>query len=241
MPGMHPLENLRVKIFADGADAATMIELCANPLIKGFTTNPTVMRAAGVTHYERFARRVLEGIGERPISFEIFGDEPDEMERQARTIASWPGNVYVKVPVTNTKGESTTDLLHRLTADGIKVNVTALMTLEQIASAREALGKDVPAYVSLFAGRIADAGIDPVPLARQALKILQGHANIELVWASPRELLNVFHAESAGCHVVTLTTDLLAKLPLVGKSLQEFSLDTVKMFHRDALAANLTL
>ncbi len=238
---MNPLESLRVKIFADGADASTMIELCGNPLIKGFTTNPTVMRTSGVTHYERFARRVLEGIGERPISFEIFGDGADEMERQARKIASWPGNVYVKVPVTNTKGESTTDLLRRLTADGIKVNVTALMTLEQLASVREALGKVVPAYVSLFAGRIADAGIDPVPLARQALKILQGHANIELIWASPRELLNVFHAESAGCHVVTLTMDLLAKLPLVGKNLQEFSLDTVKMFHRDALAANLTL
>ncbi len=234
------LERLRIKIFADGADLATMLELSANPLIKGFTTNPTMMRAAGVTDYEAFAQAVLEKIRDRPISFEVFSDESDEMERQARTIASWGSNVYVKIPVSNTKGESTQKLVQRLAGEGIKLNVTALMTLPQVARVREAL-TGAPAYISVFAGRIADTGVDPVPIVSKAVAMLADRPNIELIWASPRELLNIFHADAAGCHIITATPDLLRKLPLVGKSLDEFSLDTVKMFYRDAAAAGLTL
>ncbi len=239
--GFLILRDLRIKIFADGADAASMIALCENPLIEGFTTNPTMMRADGVRYYESFARTVLDKIGKRPISFEVFGDDEIEMERQARKIAAWPGNVYVKIPVTNTKAESTGKLVRRLAGDGIRVNVTAMMTLEQVAGVRDAVGNSVPAYASLFAGRIADTGRDPVPLVRQAVDVLRDFPNIELIWASPRELLNVFHAEGAGCHVITLTKELIAKLPLLGKSLDEFSLETVKMFYRDAADANLAL
>ncbi len=235
------LQQLRLKIFADGADAATMIGLCENPLIKGFTTNPTMMRVDGVRDYETFARNVLEKIGNRPISFEVFGDDEIEMERQARKIASWPGNVYVKIPVTNTKGESTANLVRRLAGNGIQVNVTAMMTLEQVAIVRDALDASAPAFASIFAGRIADTGRDPVPLVREAVELLKGSPNIELIWASPREILNIFHAEAAGCHVITLTKELIAKLQLVGKSLDDLSLETVKMFYRDAAAANLSL
>ncbi len=235
------MERLRIKLFADGADADAMIGLCANPLIKGFTTNPTMMRNDGVKDYERFARSVLEKIGERPISFEVLSDDEHEMERQARKIASWPGNVYVKIPVTDTHGKSTADLVRRLAGDGIRVNVTALMTLEQVATVRDALGTAVPGYASFFAGRIADTGRDPVPLVREAVGLLEGSSNIELIWASPRELLNIFHAEAAGCHIITLTRELIAKLALVGKSLDEFSLETVQMFYRDATASGLAL
>ncbi len=235
------LESLRVKIFADGADLTAIRELCANPVVKGFTTNPTMMRGAGVTDYERFARSALEAIGKRPISFEVFSDDEREMERQARKIASWGENVYVKIPVTNTLGASTGRLIQRLAGDRIKVNVTALMTASQVRHVRDALGPFAPAYISLFAGRVADTGTDPVPIVREAVALLEAHDNIELIWASPRELLNIFHAESAGCHIITITADLLGKLPLIGKSLDEFSLDTVRMFHRDAAAANLSL
>ena len=218
-----------------------MIGLCENPLIKGFTTNPTMKRADGVRDYEIFARSVLEKIGKRPISFEVFGDDETEMERQARKIASWPGDVYVKIPATNTKGEGTAHLVRRLAGDGIRVNVTAMMTLEQVVAVRDALGAAAPAYASFFAGRIADTGRDPVPLVRQAVDLLRDFPNIELIWASPRELLTIFHAEAAGCHIITLTKELIGKLPLVGKSLDDFSLEAVRMFYRDAAAANLTL
>ncbi|HSP45438.1 MAG TPA: transaldolase [Chthoniobacterales bacterium] len=238
---MKTLESLSVKIFADGADLPRMAELASHPLVKGFTTNPTMMRAAGVHDYESFARRVLETVGGRPVSFEVFSDEIGEMHRQARKIAAWGSNVYVKIPITNTRGEGTEDLVRRLTGEGIKLNLTALMTLPQVASAQQALGDSIPAYISIFAGRIADTGVDPVPMVREAVAMLAGQPNIELIWASPRELLNIFHADSAGCHIITATPELLQKMALVGKNLDEFSLDTVKMFHRDAAAAGLAL
>lgn len=236
-----PLRELRIKIFADGADATTFPDFCKNPLVKGFTTNPTIMSAAGVEDYEYFARGVLAQIGERPISFEVFADEWPEMERQARKISSWGENVYVKIPITNTQGESTATLVQRLAAESIKLNITAIMTLEQVETARDALGARSPAYVSVFAGRIADTGVDPVPAVRDAVRLLEKHPNIELIWASPREVLNVFHAESAGCHIITLTLDLIHKLRLVGTDLNEYSLETVRMFHRDAAKARLAL
>jgi transaldolase len=235
------LQKLHVKIFADGADAASIRELCKNPLVKGFTTNPTIMRSAGIDDYESFARSLLETIGNLPISFEVFSDEQDEMERQARKIASWRGNVYVKIPITNTRGESTATLVRRLSSDGIQLNITAVMTLEQVECARAALQAPAPAYVSIFAGRIADSGIDPIPAVREAVSLLADRPNIELIWASPREVLNVFHAESAGCHIITLTYDLIKKLSLVGTDLNDYSLETVRMFHRDAAAAKLVL
>ena len=235
------LGDLRVKIFADGANADAIRELAQNPLIKGFTTNPSMMRAARISDYPEFACTLLVAIGNRPVSFEVVSDEQPEMERQARTISLWGKNVFVKIPVTNTRAESTAGLVRKLTGDGIKVNVTAVMTLRQVTEARDAIGTSVSAYISLFAGRIADTGVDPVPLVRRAVELLAGHPNIELIWASPRELLNIFQADAAGCHVITATPELLLKLPLVGKSLDEFSLETVKMFHRDATAANLSL
>lgn len=235
------LHELRVKIFADGADMAAISELCKNPLIKGFTTNPTIMREAGVESYETFARGVLEMIDARPVSFEVFDDEPVEMERQARKIASWGRNVYVKIPITNTRGDSTGPLTRRLAGDGIKINVTAVLTLDQVQRARDALGTAAPAYISVFAGRIADTGVDPVSTVREGVRLLRAHPNIELIWASPRELLNVFHAEAAGCHVITLTKDLIKKLAMVGTDLNEYSLETVRMFYRDAAEARLVL
>ncbi len=238
---VKPLEDLHVKIFADGADQKTMVDLCANPLIRGFTTNPTMMRMAGVADYEAFARSVLLGIGNRPISFEVFSDDAAEMERQARTIASWGENVYVKIPVTDTAGNSTGTLVRKLAGDGMKLNVTALMTLAQVEQARDALGTAAPAYISLFAGRIADTGVDPVPIVSQAVSMLADHKNIELIWASPRELLNLFHAESAGCHVITMTQELIKKLAVVGKDLDAYSLETVKMFYEDGARAKLAL
>jgi transaldolase len=235
------LDDLRVKIFADGANAETIRELAQNPLIKGFTTNPSMMRAAGICNYLEFAHTILKAIGDRPVSFEVVSDELPEMERQARIISLWGRSVYVKIPVTNTRAESTASIVRKLAGDGIKLNVTAVMTLGQVSDARDAIGTSVAAYISLFAGRIADTGVDPVPLVRQAVEMLSGHPNIELIWASPRELLNIFQADAAGCHVITATPELLLRLPLVGKSLDEFSLETVKMFHRDATAANLSL
>jgi transaldolase len=235
------ISDLRVKIFADGADLATMLELYANPLVQGFTTNPTLMRQAGVRDYEAFGRAVVESIPDRPISFEVFSDELGEMEQQAREVASWGENVYVKVPITNTRGESTRPCLRRLSAAGVRLNVTALMTLGQVREVARAVGGGPPAYASVFAGRIADTGRDPVPLMRAAVEVLSAHPNIELLWASTRELLNVFQADAVGCHVVTVTNDVLKRLPLVGKDLKEFSLDTVRMFHSDAAAAGYEL
>ncbi len=238
---MKSLCELTVKIFADGADVASMLELYRNPLIKGYTTNPTLMRKAGVPEFEGFARAVLATIKDRPICFEVFSDEFDEMERQARRIARWGENVYVKVPITNTRQESSLPLVRHLAQSGVKVNVTAIMTLDQVCGAREALAGGPPAFVSLFAGRVADTGRDPVPMMAQAVNLLKQHSNMELIWSSPREVLNIFQADAIGCHVITVTGDLLKKLDLVGKDLTEFSLDTVKMFRNDALKAGYTL
>jgi transaldolase len=233
--------DLSVKLFADGADKATMLELYANPLIRGFTTNPTLMRKAGIVAYESFARDILATIPDRPISLEVFADDFPEMERQARKIAGWGDNVYVKVPVTNTKGESSLDLVCRLSHFGVKVNVTALLTLDQVREVSAVLAGGAQAYVSVFAGRIADTGRDPVPLMAAAVELLRPHPQLELIWASPRELLNVFQADAVGCHIITATSDLLKKLCLVGKDLGEYSLETVRMFRDDAVKAGYVL
>ena len=234
---MSSLKHLRVKLFADGADLAGMKEMYANPLIKGFTTNPTLMRKAGVADYKAFAREVLAAIPDRPISFEVFADEFDEMERQAYEIASWGKNVNVKIPVTNTKRQFSGPLVERLSKAGVQVNVTAILDLEQVRQVTECLSPQTPAIVSVFAGRIADTGRDPVPLMAEAVKILKAKPKAELIWASPRELLNIFQADSIGCHIITATNDILKKLTLVGKSLPDYSLETVEMFHKDATAA----
>jgi transaldolase len=238
---MGRVDNLRVKLFADGAEIEHIVSLRRNPLIKGFTTNPTLMRKAGVEDYGLFARAVLAAVPDRPVSFEVFADDFAEMERQARRIASWGSNVNVKIPVTNTRRDFAGPLIRRLSKDGVTVNVTAVMTIEQVWSVAEALDIDAPAIVSVFAGRIADTGVDPVPLMREAHAILSGRPNAELLWASPRELLNVFQADDVGCDIITATSDVLAKLGLVGKDLADYSLETVAMFHRDALAAGYTL
>jgi transaldolase len=234
---MKSLDQLKVKIFADGADLDGILELYRNPHITGFTTNPTLMRKSGISDYEKFSRQVLEQISDRPISLEVFSDEFAEMECQARKIASWGKNVYVKIPVTNTRRESSAGLVHRLAAEGVKLNVTALMTLEQVSIVSKALQDHAPSYISVFAGRVADTGFDPIPLMKEAVEIMSPYQNQELIWASPRELLNIFHADDVGCHVVTVTHDILKKLSLVGKDLDEFSLDTVKMFYQDAQKA----
>jgi transaldolase len=218
-----------------------MLALYANPLIRGFTTNPTLMRRAGVGDYATFAHGVLAAIPDRPISFEVFADEFPEMERQAHRIAGWSDNVYVKIPITNSQGESSLELIRRLSLSGVKVNVTALLDLDQVYEAAGALSGGAAAYVSVFAGRIADTGRDPVPLMAEAVDALRPHPQVELIWASPRELLNVFHADSAGCHIITVTSDVLRKLSLVGKDLRGYSLETVRMFRDDALQAGYRL
>jgi transaldolase len=233
-------EDLRVKVFADGADLESCRDLYANPLIQGFTTNPTLMRKAGVSDYATFARELLSAIPDRPISFEVFSDEFDEMERQALEITGWGDNVYVKIPVTNTEGQRSEDVLRRLVDRGVKVNVTGLLTLDQVEWVAGCLG-EVPAYVSVFAGRIADAGIDPVPIMSAALELLEDQPTTELIWASPREILNLVQADSIGCDIITVTHDLLKKLQVLGKDLETFSLETVQMFRSDALAAGYTL
>ena len=235
------ISALRTKIFADGAELEGMLALYRQPHIKGFTTNPTLMRKAGVSDYRAFAREVLAAIPDRPISFEVFSDEFEEMERQAHEIATWGEHVYVKVPVTNTKRAPAYDLIHRLSQAGVKVNVTAVLTLEQVRDVVAALKGGAPSNVSVFAGRIADTGRDPVPLMAEAVDILRSAPKAELIWASPRELLNIFQADEIGCHIITVTHDILKKLPLVGQSLEEFSLDTVKMFYEDARAAGFSL
>ncbi|MEW5982071.1 MAG: transaldolase [Acidobacteriota bacterium] len=233
--------SLRVKIFGDGADLAGMKELYAKPYIKGFTTNPTLMHMAGIRDYRAFARQVLESVPDRPISFEVFSDEFDEMERQAREIARWGANVYVKIPVTNTRREPAYDLVRRLSHAGIKLNITALLSLDQVRHVAECLEGGVPSCVSVFAGRVADTGRDPVPLMATAVEILGQAPSAELIWASPRELLNIFQADAIGCHIITVTADILKKLPLVGRDLDDFSLDTVKMFYEDAQRAGFRL
>jgi transaldolase len=229
--------DFKVKIFADGADKASMLHQYGNPLIKGFTTNPTLMRKAGISDYEAFARDVLKHIPDRPISFEVFSDDFEEMFVQAKKIGSWGTNVNVKIPVTNTKGESSVPLIRRLADLGIKLNVTALFTLDQVKAVSSAISDSVPAYISVFAGRIADAGVDPIGIMRSSIELMKPHKNQELIWASPRELLNIVQANDIGCHIITITNDILAKLPGLGKDLTQFSLETVKMFHRDASAA----
>ncbi|MFA6311934.1 MAG: transaldolase [Sterolibacterium sp.] len=234
---MSAIENLKVKLFADGADLAGMKEMYANPMIKGFTTNPTLMRKAGVQDYKAFAHQVLDAIPDRPISFEVFADEFDEMERQALEIASWGKNVSVKIPVTNTKHHFAGPLIERLSNAGVALNVTALTTLDQVQSVTERLAPNTPAIISVFAGRIADTGRDPVPLMAEAVKIMRAKPKAELIWASPRELLNIFQADAVGCHIITATNDILKKLSLVGKDLGQYSLETVQMFYKDAQAA----
>jgi len=238
---MSSIEQLKIKLFCDGADFDDMMTMARNPLIKGFTTNPTLMRKAGVESYEAFGRKVLDAIPDRPISLEVFADDPAGMERQARAIASWGSNVNVKIPVTNTDRAFSGDVIGRLSAAGIVLNVTAIMTLDQVRQIAEVLDPATPAIVSVFAGRIADTGVDPVPLMQEALEILARRPEAELLWASPRELLNVFQADSIGCHIITATSDILAKLRLVGKDLGDYSLDTVKMFFQDARAAGYTI
>jgi len=232
--------GMGIKVFADGADTVGMLEMYENPLISGFTTNPTLMRKAGVTDYLAFAKAVVKAIPDKPISFEVLSDEFEEMERQARVLAELGENVFVKVPVMNTRGTFAGPLVRRLTTEGVKVNVTALLSIEQVTSVAECLG-DAPAYVSVFAGRVADTGRDPVPLMTDALNLLRPRPNVELIWASPRELLNIVQAAEIGCHVITATNDILRKLSLVGKDLHEYSLETVKMFHDDARDAGFEL
>jgi transaldolase len=235
------VSRLRVKVFADGAHRDGIEALARNPVIRGFTTNPTLMRAAGVTGYEAFAREIVELVPDRPISFEVLSDDFDEMERQALKISAWGDNVNVKIPVTNCRGESSSKLVRRLVELGVSLNVTAVMTTEQVEEMAAALLGSRSGYLSVFAGRIADTGCDPLPAMRTALEILEGCPNVELIWASPRELLNVVQAHEIGCHVITVTHDLLKKLGVLGKPLEQFSLETVQMFFNDAEAAGFTL
>jgi transaldolase len=235
------LSSLRTKIFADGADVADIARLAADPIIRGFTTNPTLMRKAGVPDYRAFATAALPLATGRPISFEVCSDDFAEMEAQAYEMASWGENVYVKIPVTNTAGMFSGALVRRLAAAGVRVNVTAVLTVEQVRRVAECLSAAVPSFVSIFAGRIADTGRDPVPVIAAALDVLRPHPRCEVIWASPRELLNLFQASDVGCHVVTATADILAKLPLIGRDLDTFSLETVQMFQRDAAAAGYTI
>lgn len=238
---MKLVSDLKIKIFADGADKAQILRAKANPIIKGFTTNPTLMRAAGVTDYEAFAKDILGIVHDLPISFEVFADDFTEMERQARKIANWAENVYVKIPITTTRGETAMGLVSRLSHSGVKVNVTAVLDLDQVRSAAEALGGGAPSVVSVFAGRVADTGRDPVPVMVSAMKILSPHPSIELLWASPRELLNIFQADDVGCHIITATESVLSRLQTVGKDLREYSLETVQMFHNDAARSGYQL
>jgi transaldolase len=230
-----------VKIFADGADLDGLLRLGADPRIKGFTTNPTLMRKAGVADYTAFAKSALEQITDRPISFEVFTDDVDEMRAQALQIASWGSNVYVKIPITNTRSESTAALVRELSQDGVQLNVTALMTLDQVETMTEALSGGAPSNISVFAGRIADTGVDPLPIMVKSLEIMRAAPTAELIWASPREVLNIVQAADIGCHIITVTYDLLGKLGSLGKDLGVFSLETVEMFHRDAAAAGYTI
>lgn len=233
--------NLGVKLFADGADLNDMIQMSRKPFISGLTTNPTLMKKAGISNYESFAKDVIKEIPDKPLSFEVFSDELDEMKIQAEKISSWGENVFVKIPVTNTKGKSTSSLVRYLSQNGIKINVTALMTVAQVQDTAEVLESNVQSYVSVFAGRIADTGIDPISTMQESLKVLSSVTKCELIWASPRELLNVIQADEIGCHVITATTDILNKLELIGKDLNEYSLETVRMFYRDGQSAGFNI
>jgi len=233
--------QLSVKVFMDGADIGAMRSAYEDGFVQGFTTNPTLMRKSGITDYEGFARAAIAAIPDLPISFEVFSDEFPDMEREARAIASWGGQTYIKVPITNTRGESSLPLIQRLSFEGLPINVTAILTPEQIRATAAVLAPDVPSIVSVFAGRIADTGIDPVPIMREAAEILKDKPGAELLWASPRELLNLFQASECGCHILTATPDVIKKLELVGKDLAEYSLETVQMFYKDAQAAGFKI
>ena len=238
---MKSVADLSVKIFADGADMDGILEMYKKPYIKGFTTNPTLMRKSGVSDYRGFAKGLVTAIPDRPISFEVFSDEFEEMERQAREITTWGGNVYVKIPITNTRREPSQDLIKKLSREGIKLNITAIMTPDQVNSIVAYVQGGAPCFISVFAGRIADTGRDPLPIMQEALKLMKPATNAELIWASPREVLNVLQADAIGCHAITVTNDILRKLDLIGKDLGDFSLDTVVMFHQDARAAGFEL
>ena len=238
---MTSLSDLGVKVFADGADIAGIASAAENPLIKGFTTNPTLMRQAGVDNYEQFALKALEVVDGKPISFEVFTDDPDEMFRQARRLAAWGDNVYVKIPVTNSVGISSEELIGRLAQEGVSVNVTAVFTPAQIEAVSARLAGGPPSYISVFAGRIADAGVDPVPIVAHAVHVARDEPQIEVIWASPREVLNAVQADGCGCDIITMTGDLLKKLTSLGKELESFSLETVQMFRSDAMAAGYEL
>jgi transaldolase len=235
------IEELKVKIFADGADKAGMLEMYHKPYIKGLTTNPTLMKKAGIVNYASFCKDILKSIPDKPLSFEVFSDDFSEMEHQAMEISSWGTNVYVKIPVTNTKQETCYELVNKLVANKVKINITAIMTLTQVRDVIAVLNPNLPSYVSIFAGRIADTGRDPLPLMAAAVEMLKVSPAAELIWASPRELLNIFQADEIGCQVITVTNDILKKLSLIGYDLQSYSLDTVKMFYSDAIAAGFKL
>ena len=232
-------QNLKVKIFADGADLTSIVESAKDPLIAGFTTNPTLIRKAGLSDYASFAKELLMHVERQPVSFEVLADDPSDIVRQARIISGWGQNVYVKIPVTNTKGESLAQEVRDLSNDGIKVNVTAIFTPRQVETMAAAVREGAPSNLSIFAGRIADAGVDPIPIVQESVAITADLPACELIWASPREVLNAVQADAVGCHIITMTPDLIAKLAGLGKELDQFSLDTVKMFHDDALAAGL--
>ena len=238
---MKKIHDLKTKIFADGADKAAMLEMNQKPFIKGLTTNPTLMNKAGIRDYRAFCKDILSLIKDKPLSFEVFSDDFKEMERQALEIASWGDNVYVKVPITNTKSDPCYLLLKKLAKEKVKLNVTALMTLDQVSQVVGSLDESVPSYISIFAGRVADTGRDPIPIMKSALDIMKINPLSELIWASPRELLNIFQADDIGCHVITVTNDILKKLSLVGYDLDKYSLDTVKMFYNDAVVAGFKL
>ncbi len=238
---MKPVDQLKVQIFADGADKASMLEVYRNPHVKGFTTNPTLMRKAGISDYEAFAKDILKAIPDRSISFEVFADDFAEMERQARRITTWGKNVSVKIPIMNTRRESAIPLVRKLSKDGIALNVTAMFTLKQVQDVVDAVKDGAPCFVSVFAGRIADTGLDPVPIMAELVKRLKAAPNTALIWASPRELLNIFQADEIGCQVITVTGDILKKLSLVGKDMDDYSLETVKMFYDDGKAAGYKL
>ena len=238
---MKKVEDLKIKIFSDGADRKNMLDMNSNTFIKGLTTNPSLMKKAGIKDYEAFAKDILSVIKEKPISFEVFSDEFDEMEKQAARIASWADNVYVKIPITNTKKASSAELIKRLAKRKVKINITAIMNIDQVKTIMPVLNHEVPSIISVFAGRIADTGRDPIPLMKNCLIEIKKNSKAELLWASSRELLNIFQADQIGCHVITVTKDIIKKLQIVGYDLEEYSLDTVKTFHKDAVDSNFKI
>ena len=238
---MKKVEDLKIKIFSDGADKKDMLEMNSKTFIKGLTTNPTLMKKAGIKDYETFAKDILSTIKEKPISFEVFSDDFDDMEKQAMEIASWAANVYVKIPITNTKKESSKELVQRLAKKKVKLNITAIMTLDQVKTVLSVLDNKVPSVISVFAGRIADTGKDPIPLMKECLKEMKINSKSELLWASPRELLNIIQADQIGCHIITVTKDIIKKLQFISYNLEEYSLDTVKLFYKDAAEAGFKI